>query len=175
MNHFRITLLLVALIVALQAFSQSEPQRRTRTAANKEVVKEVEEVNRKTREVNETIVGTGEAIEESVEETKNTVDKVGEILFGNSSKNKSKRSVTITIPGVAYDDPKLEALYQNITRSWGPKKTTKTFQDQEVVIQVSCKRSADEVWSQVSAELRKNFKVQQMSEQTVQLEIASQE
>ena len=175
MNHFRITLLLVALMVALQAFSQTESQRRTRTADNKKVVKEVEEVNRKTREVNETIAGTGEAIEESVEETKNTVDKVGDILFGNSPKNKSKRSVTITIPGVAYDDPMLEALYQQIIRSWGAKKTTKTFQDQQAVIQVSCKQSADDVWSQVSAELRKNFTVQQMSEQTVQLELTSQE
>ncbi len=175
MNHFRITLLLVALIIALQAYSQTEPQRRSRTADDKKVVKEVEEVNRKTREVNETVVGTGEAIEKSVEETKNTVDKVGDILFGNSPKNKSKRSVTITIPGVAYDEPMLEALYQNITRSWGDKKTTKTFQDQKVVIQVSCKQSADDVWSQVPTELRKNFTVQQMSEQTVQLELASQE
>lgn len=137
------------------------------------VIKEVDQVNKKTEEVNETSKNTNDAIKSTVENSKETIKTIGS-LFGSGKKKgaKSKGGVVIDVQQVAYDDEHLNRLYAHISSVKGVKKASKNFSGGTASISISSKENADALWQTVPENVRNAFKMVEMNDRSMLLQMA---
>ncbi len=166
MKTFKKTFLLIGLFAFGSLWSQQEP------SEEKKVIKEVDQVNRASDEINQTATNTTTAVKSTVANTKETLKEVGSLFGSGTKKNtKSKGVVEITIQQIDYDNEYLNQLYQQITKQKGVKKPTKVFSNGKVVINVNYKEGADALWQRIPKQVRSAFKMTQMETQSISLQL----
>ena len=139
------------------------------------VIKEVDQVDKKAEEVNETTNNTNTAIKNTVENSKETLKTIGS-LFGSGkgkANKKSKGAIKIDIKEVTYDDERLNNLYTHISNAKGVKKASKNFSNGKASINVVCKENADTLWDGVPKNVRNAFKMLQIDDKSMVLELAA--
>ncbi|CAM4190829.1 hypothetical protein ZORO111903_06280 [Zobellia roscoffensis] len=131
------------------------------TTKEKSSIKEVDKINQASGEINETSANTAEAVKGTVSNTKETLKELGS-LFGSGKEKVAKGVINIGIQPITYDDPNLNALYEQITEIRGVKNPNKNFRDNSVTITAEYKDGADALWQNVTTEVRAAFKMVQM-------------
>ncbi|MCR9226806.1 MAG: hypothetical protein NXH90_05265 [Flavobacteriaceae bacterium] len=160
------TIILIGLFCGfVNAQNSDATKRRTRGVTGKTADK-VGQVDQTVHETNNDIDQTVEGIDNTLEGAKETVDKVGSILFG-SKKEKSKDKILISIDSVAYGDENVQNLYNELSKKNGTKKNSKTFSGGVVTIQIESKQNADALWQEISQNVRASFKVIAMGENNI--------
>ncbi|WP_276165874.1 hypothetical protein [Zobellia alginiliquefaciens] len=147
-----------------------ESKGQTETTKEKSSIKEVDQINQASGEINETSANTAEAVKGTVSNTKETFKELGS-LFGS---NKEKGVISIGIKPITYDDPNLNALYNQIKDIRGVKNPNKNFSDNSVKITAEYKDGADALWQNVTSEVRAAFKMVQMGNDMIVVKPADQ-
>lgn len=160
-------LMLLSIMIFGSATAQNERSRADRTK-ERTVVKEIDKTDRTVEETNAQIDSTTVSIENTIEGTKETIDKVGKILFG-SKEGKSKNIVVIQIHSVEYGNENLSQLQEHIKGIKSVKKVSKTFANNNATISVESKKTADDIWQEVPQNLKQSFTINSVSENTISL------
>ncbi len=136
-------------------------------------VKEVSKVDKTARDIKETTENTNDAINSTVKNSKETLKTIGSI-FGSGKKNKTKTkgTVVVDIQKVTYNDQRLDKLYSYLTDAKGVKKASRSFTDGNASITITFKESADHLWQAVPIEIQSMFKMVEMSEKRMLLQLA---
>jgi len=162
-------LMLLSIMIFGSATAQNERSRADRTK-ERTVVKEIDKTDRTVEETNVQIDSTTVSIENTIEGTKETIDKVGKILFGSKEgKAKSKNIVVIQIHSVEYGNENLSQLQEHIKGIKSVKKVSKTFANNNATISVESKKTADDIWQEVPQNLKQSFTINSVSENTIAL------
>ncbi len=159
------TITLMLLLVLGVAFAQNTEEKEKPEKPNK-VEKAEKTVNETNAQIDSTIVG----VDNTIEGAKETAKKVGEILFGKKGKKKkAKNQIVISISAVSYDNLGLNNLYKQISKSKGVSKVIKTFSNNQAILKIESKLSADDIWQKVSKDLRATFKVGEIQERAISI------
>lgn len=136
-------------------------------------IKEVSEVDKTAEEVKETTQNTNDAINSTVKNSKEALKTIGSI-FGSGKKNKTKTkgAVVVDIQQITYDDQRLNKLYGYLTDAKGVKKTSRSFNGGNASITITFKESADQLWQGVPTKIQGMFKMVEMSEKRMLLQVA---
>ncbi len=136
-------------------------------------VKEISKVDKTTEEIKETTENTNDAINSTVKNSKETLKTIGSI-FGSGKKNKTKTkgTVVVDIQQITYNDQRLGKLYSYLTDAKGVKKASRSFTDGNASITITFKESADHLWQAVPTEIQSMFKMVEMSENRMLLQLA---
>ncbi|MEW2921341.1 hypothetical protein AB1A65_07720 [Muricauda sp. ANG21] len=164
------TFILIALFCGLVNAQNSDATKRRNRGMTSKTADQIDQVDQTVQNTNNDIDQTVEGIDNTIEGTKETVEKVGRILFG-SKKEKSKNKILIFIDSVAYGDENVQTLYNELSKKNGTKKTSKTFSDGVVTIQIESKQNADAIWQEVPQNVRASFKVNAMGENNISVEL----
>ncbi|SDM82580.1 hypothetical protein [Kriegella aquimaris] len=140
----------------------------------KKTIKEVDQINKASAEINEVSENTSEAVKSTVENTKETAKAIGS-LFGSGNKEKKDKDtpdVVVIIHNVTYDDDNLNALYEKISKAKNVKKASKNFSGETATINLSSKENADALWQSVPKPVRSAFKMITMGESSITVQLA---
>jgi len=157
-------------VLMLCFFQLSISQTRT------EKKKESNKVSNKIDKTNDDIQETNASVKNSVKDSKETIDELKDTfnsLFG-SGNDKSKYVVTIQIPAIEYDNEGLNVLYSDILKVKGVKNPSKSFKNGNVSIKTTYKMGADALWQSIPLEDRKLFKLVQISDTNVLLQLKTE-
>ncbi len=163
-------------LIAGNVFAQQSDSRKNERAKKRETVNKVDKAEKTVENVNETIDTTTKSIDNTIEGATETVNKVGKILFGSKEKReRAKNAVVLEIGPITYEDPNLEELYQQLAQRHGGKRTDKSFANGREKITVTIKKNASTLWEELPKTLRMRFKIQQMGDKEVLLELKNKE
>ncbi len=177
MKTQRKLILILVLIITANAFSQRDSSNRGREKARK-VTNKVGKTTKKVDDANKTFNSATDSIANTGENTKRTVKKLKEAIFG-SKKNKTKTKnngelIIIEIPNVAYGDMSVNELVSNINSLKGMKKVSKSYANGNITITINYKESADSLWMLINENSQKMFIVKEMSEKKILLQLEKQ-
>ncbi|UII81660.1 hypothetical protein [Flagellimonas sp. CMM7] len=173
MKSRTILLMFLSIMIFGPAAAQNE-RRRTDRTKERTVAKEIDKTDRTVEQTNAQIDSTTVSIENTIEGTKETIDKVGKILFGSKEgKTKSKNIIVIQVHSVEYGDENLSRLQEHIKGIKSVKKVSKTFANNNATISVECKKTADDIWQEIPQNLRQGFTINSVSENTISLKVNS--
>ncbi|QLG45068.1 hypothetical protein [Costertonia aggregata] len=160
------TKILVPLFLVVASFIFSQDNKEKRRTANS-----VEKVEQTVEEANTEIDSTVASIDSTIEGAKETAKKVGDIFFPKKNKKKaSSNIVIITITSISYDNPSVNQLYNEISKSKVAKELIKTYSNGQIMIKIQSKATADAIWQKVHQGTRKNFNIEQISEKSITLD-----
>ncbi len=143
-------------------------------AKEKRTIKEVDQVQKTSEEINETTAATTAAVKSTVANTKETLKEVGS-LFGsgkNKKDRKNKEQVMITIQQIDYDNDYLAQLYDYIEQQKGVKNPSKTYSKGHASISITFKEGADALWQTVPKQVRNAFELITMDRKSVLLQFS---
>jgi hypothetical protein len=163
------SILLIGLFCGFVNAQNPDATKRGSQGTTAKTAERVDQVDQTVQETNKDIDQAVEGIDSTIEGAKETVEKVGSILFG-SKKEKSKNTILISIATVTYGDKNVENLYHELSKKNGTKKTSKTFSNGVVTIQIESKQNADTIWQEIPQNARDPFKVTSMGEKTLRLD-----
>tara|TARA_R110001583_G_scaffold60219_8_gene179032 strand:+ start:574 stop:1056 length:483 start_codon:yes stop_codon:yes gene_type:complete len=133
---------------------------------------EIERAGKTVESANRQIDSTVVAVNHTIENTKEAVNKVGGILFGKKDKNKTtNNNVVINITSVTYDNQSVTQLHQEISNTKLAKRIIKTYSNGQMTIKMDSKASADAIWQKVPKEIRTNFNISEISEKSIVLNL----
>lgn len=158
--------LLLFLLVSNGLLAQNRTTENSPDGEGQRTIKQVDQVNNASEEINQASAQTAEAVKGTVSNTKDAIKEIGS-LFGSDKEKGFKGTVTIGIQPITYDDPHLNALYEHISSVRGVKNPNKNFSNGSVIITVAFKDNADALWQSIPDGLRSPFTMVQMGDDQI--------
>jgi hypothetical protein len=127
----------------------------------------VNKVDNITEQSNQKIEQVNLVVKSTLDSTKKTFNDLKSLF--NINKNKSLKSVLITINDIEYSNPKLIMLTKAISKVKGVKKSSKSFANNMATIKVIYKKNADNLWKNIPENISNQFKVKSINTQEISI------
>ncbi len=151
------------------AMSQNTNERNRKENEKSEILKTTDKVKQTSSETKEAVSTT----KETLNDAKVLVADIGSIF--KSEKDKTKKTITITLNNVEYGNADLITLQKAVKKAKNVKSITKQYNNNTATLLIVYKNSADELLQSIPTNITSKFKISSIEDGSIFIVLKSEE